>query len=117
MYYLALSCGVSWSFHYCMGQVKSMTLIGVYDEAACCGETEADGCCSDTHHFVKLKDDQHKSWSGAWRLIQPAAVTPTLVTYFADVSNGSNCSVGLLVHDPPDPESVPLFLLHDNWRI
>ena len=59
--YVAFSCGVVISYHYCMDEYDSLRL-GTTRSDTCgkCGmhTSESNGCCSDEVKFFKIQDDQ-----------------------------------------------------------
>lgn len=59
--YLAFSCGVVISSHYCMNQLASTQLFSASDkECGICGMhiDDSQGCCRDEVRIVKMDDDQ-----------------------------------------------------------
>lgn len=63
VYYLAIACGITVNFHYCMNRLASVKLFAS-DVTKCgrCGMEihQSNGCCRDEVEIVKLQDDQQK---------------------------------------------------------
>ncbi len=64
VYYLAIACGITVNFHFCMNRLASVKLFA--SEVKKCGRCgmeihESNGCCRDEVEVVKLQDDQQKT--------------------------------------------------------
>lgn len=82
LYYLALACGITVNFHYCMDRLASVKLFA--SEVKQCGrcgmEThKSNGCCRDEVEVVKLQDDQQKTTVTSFDIpaIDPVVITPS----------------------------------------
>ena len=80
--YVAFSCGVVISYHYCMDTYDSLRL-GDKKSDVCgvCGmhTSESNGCCNDEVKIFKIQDDQQAS-AISFRFPAPEAVVPEFPT-------------------------------------
>lgn len=118
--YITTSSGAVVHLHYCMDKLISW---GLWDSKAgdkCdkCGMSKSKkSCCKDKSKFVKITKDQ-KAIKGSINLSRPVLNLATQSSHyssFADVVTIT--SKYPVTHDPPQTETVSLFILNSVFRI
>lgn len=64
IYYLAVACGITVNFHFCMDRLASVKVFATEGKkcSRCGMDThESNGCCRDEVEVVKVKDDHQKA--------------------------------------------------------
>ncbi len=116
--YLAVSSGVIVNTHYCMGRISEVVFGRDDSGNNCdkCGMKAADGCCHDEVKVVKLADSHS--------LVQQnvdISKAPALVPVYAAIAENESVNTESVlvygIHGPPHIYSVPLNVLHCNFRI
>jgi hypothetical protein len=118
--YLSVSTGATINMHYCMGKLMNWDLKQKQDaKCGSCGMEKMGhkGCCKDKQTVLKIEKDQKVSESGFQFLkYNQDAITnayPALpVIHLSSIITGNP-----IAHAPPLVGSVPIFILHCNFRI
>lgn len=126
--YFATSMGATVHLHYCMGKLFSWSLIDK-DSKNCglCGMPKhpmsghcvafKNGCCKDTHKHIQLNKDQKVTEDNYTFLDLSPAVLPATTATLPDMY-ASACILGYPnINAPPEPDKVPLFIRHCDFRI
>ena len=107
-------------FHYCGGDLVSVTLYHA-DEDNCCGEHEEEtsNCCNDKYLFVDTDDtEMNKSYTvyqnHYLKIVSPAYAQLTFLFHHS-FALGEN--VVPLNHAPPGRVLMPLFIKHNMLLI
>ncbi|HEX7844875.1 MAG TPA: hypothetical protein VF476_03680 [Chitinophagaceae bacterium] len=120
VYYLAVACGITVNFHFCMERLASVKLFE--SKAKKCGRCgmeihQSNGCCRDEIEVVKLQDDHQKASVVAFELplIESLAVTPSEFIV-ADFQN-TNEQRHFHNHSPPLLSAQDTYLQINVFRI
>ena len=108
------SCiGLVIDFHYCGGNLESVSLFHA-DEKGCCGDDESKkpGCCED--RFVVIDTDDTESgkkydFSNA-NLLQSVSNPPPFITSIVDYQQVMDKMVIPIDHAPPNSSHTPMFI-------
>ncbi|PPK85349.1 hypothetical protein CLV84_2245 [Neolewinella xylanilytica] len=116
------SVGVTVSRHFCMGELKSLTLYGeaeacemdaVVSQPACPmhAKSAKKGCCDDEHEFVSWDDDRQLSEAvplppTAW-IASPAPIVPPWALHLPDSYRGAALRPFQHYRPPPLVIDVP----------
>jgi len=111
--YLFSCIGLVINFHYCGGDLESVSLYHA-DEDGCCGDSEdkMPGCCKDKVVLIDT-DDNEANTKYAVKNIEPvkrAWFYPTLITTIVDNNLVMEKMVIPINHAPPDHTDSPLFI-------
>jgi hypothetical protein len=119
---MAVTCGVTINFHYCMDRLASVYLFETAaDECGICGmdmhEGESTGCCRDDVRIAKLEQDQNKLVVASYDIpaLEPIVVAPSLfiVAPFEHI-NGQRHFHN---HSPPLLSGQDIYLQNNVFRI
>ena len=102
-------------FHYCGGDLVSVTLYQA-NEDNCCGEHEEEtsNCCNDKYLLINTDDTEpNKSYTCSQnhflKIVSPAYSQLSLL-FYKSFSSGEN--IVPLNHAPPNNTLTPLFIKH-----
>ncbi len=118
--YIAVTCGVSLSSHYCMNRLSSVHLFE--KEATTCGVCGMDfhgedGCCRNEVTIVQLQQDQNKLPVVAYSFTAPE-LTPVIPSVFIGTSYSNADEVHHFVnHSPPLLSAQDTYLQNNVFRI
>ena len=101
--YVAFSCGVVISYHYCMDTYDSLRLgDSTSDYCGKCGmhTSESNGCCNDEIKIFKIQDDQQTA-SISFKFSTPDAIVVQLPVWNEALSITSAHQLFLNNHSPP----------------
>lgn len=118
--YLSVSSGATINMHYCMGKLMNWDLS--QEQVAKCGscgigKTGHKGCCNDKQTILQIEKDQKISESVFQVLKYSPAVVVGVYPALPVVRLSSTGTNNPLAHSPPLIGSVPVFILHCNFRI
>lgn len=101
--YVAFSCGVVISYHYCMDSLNSVQL-GASDSPVCgkCGMdvTSSNGCCHDQVKIFKIQDDQQIT-NHEFKFNSPVAIIAQLPPVNNELLITSDNKISFNNHSPP----------------
>lgn len=100
--YLAFTCGVMVTYHYCMDRLDSFRLYKPSsDWCSTCGmHTKGKGCCHDQVTIVKIQDDhQTSSVASSIERIQPVTAAPS--EFLSSELFSENMALLKIDHSPP----------------
>lgn len=107
-------------FHYCGGEMVSVTLFYA-DEANCCGEDqeESSDCCDDKYLIIETDDSENlKSFTfqpfNFYKNISPAYNITKIIVYSGIVADKN---IVPLNHAPPNSKVAQLFIKNSILRI
>lgn len=106
--YLLTSVGVGINFHYCLGKLAYVEIMGPVDHCCCGDAEEVAHCCEDETYFFQLETEQQTSQS--LRLIDPMATD-----WVSDKVLTDDTRTDKICPSPPDsppPPRPPLWLLN-----
>lgn len=124
--YVVMSSGVTLSYHYCMGRLADVKVMGLADNcmsckknscASCGSEKHTSPCCKDEAQFIKITSDQNISHFVAD--LSPATIDllPVLLNEFKFLQPESVLVDYRAFDDPPECTSNPLFIRHCTFLI
>ena len=119
--YLAVSSGATITLHYCMGRLVSWDLSSSHKKRCDnCGMEKSNhkkGCCRDEHKTLQAEKDQ-KAAEAAWQFAALSSEAINTVYPVLPPAPVPSIAIGHPSgHAPPGLNSIPVFLLHCNFRI
>jgi hypothetical protein len=118
--YLVVSSGATINLHYCMGKLVNWDF-SHQQQSKCdvCGMQKADhkGCCNDKHKVFQIDKDQ-KTVEFSWQFLP--LYTDAVIHHYGDLSAFHATSIAIenpVSHGPPLLSTIPIFLLHCDFRI
>ena len=120
VYYLAVACGITVNFHFCMDQLASVKLYST--EAKKCGrcgmEThKSNGCCRDEVETVKLQEDHQKASIADFQLLALEPITTIPSEFIAADFQNVNEVRHFHNHSPPLLSAQDTYLQINVFRI
>ncbi len=120
VYYLAVACGITVNFHFCMDRLASVKLFAAEDKkcSRCGMDThQSNGCCRDEMEIVKLQEDHQKSALTSYDLptLAPLNITPS--AFIASDFYNINVERHFHNHSPPLLSAQDTYLQINVFRI
>jgi hypothetical protein len=120
VYYLAVACGITVNFHFCMGHLASVEVFAkTQKKCGRCGMEihKSNGCCHDEVEVVKLQADQQKTAIASYDIaaIEPVEIIPSefIAAHFYNIDEQRHFHN----HSPPLLSAQDTYLQNNVFRI
>ena len=117
--YMLCASGLCFSFHYCGGSFKYITLTPDKEDKGCCGTKKKDRCCKDK--IVKFGQNDHHKVISKFSVLPPDFSKALFhASRYSTSSNHCKYLTVTVIHLRPPPlqsGDPPLYILHSAFRI
>jgi hypothetical protein len=117
--YFAASTGATVQLHYCMGKVKSWSILSVKKGSSTCGNCGMEkhkGCCGEKNETIKIEKDYNLS-ATYLSFSQIHNVAPVAYAYAPNVNCISRNINAFCANAPPHVRDVPIYIKNCVYRI
>lgn len=119
-FYLAISTGLVFNMHYCMGELAGVNIsIAPSDEATCkCGSGDkAMDCCKTESKLVKVDQDQQHSPAQLFHFAPHEALLAVFTLRIVSEPVVEQAKGSVLCNGPPDTPAAPIYLRNNVFRL
>jgi hypothetical protein len=117
VFYMLPVIGFSIDVHWCGNKVNSIKIVSDKEEKCPCGKKMKNGCCKDTHTFIKLTDNQKAGSTLTTFINHPLEISLFIISKTNLFSSRSEICNFSRDHAPPYKSKHPVYFACNVFRI